>query len=877
MNTEEAVFNNRKSEWVKKIIAALILLACAAFVFVEKDAFLRDSSYELPVMDEQQEADFEDGEAGDYFRARQSMKGSVTVRGEFAAETEYLEDVSFIFSNPSPESAKGTVRVTILSGSGEVVGESEKKASSIPHGSWTDFTFGDSGAQDENWIISSGIAGKTEDLRLNRDEFYTIEIASEKVSGKGDTELLMFGYRDGRSGAVTINGKADPSADLWMTMDYHYMGTKLFGLFFAVILFALILVLLPISRMEFAMNRGRRERGAREISLHKILLRGMFFLTPFVCFVISYKIIGLSFSEILDKVHTKSGPLNFFIVALLWLFFYVLTNRMKYSVIFSTLLIGLFSMANYALIQFRDVPLIAADILSARTAFTVMGSYHLTFDKAALYTIVISVVWICIALSLNSWKGPRFRYRLIPILIFLIGAGAFYAVIFQTDMLKDNKIYVNGFKPKITYNKFGYPLSFVMSVKASIVERPEGYSVEEAEKVMSAYSSDEKPVADKTTKETPNIIAIMNESFSDLSILGDLRMNEDPIPYYRSLKKDAIKGTMHSSVFGSMTANTEFEFLTGFSAGFLPFRAIAYNNMIRDEIPSFPENLKRNGYGGNVAFHPGRRISYNRENVYPRLGFDEHIALEDIEKPENIRAFVSDEQDYAIIEEQYESYRRKTKDAPFQLFNVTIQNHGGYLRSGGVVDAGIVIEDEGAATEEAVQFVNLMKKSDLALKQLIGYFSRVKEPTVIVLFGDHQPKLESGFYKSVMGATPSQQSQTEREMRYQVPFLIWANYDIEEKAGVHISANYLAPYLLEQTGGRLTAFDKYLLELKEEIPVITNQGYYDKQRQYHQLDDADSPYADRIREYRMIQYNGLVDRKHRVDEFFSFAEGEVAE
>ena len=39
----------------------------------------------------------------------------------------------------------------------------------------------------------------------------------------------------------------------------------------------------------------------------------------------------------------------------------------------------------------------------------------------------------------------------------------------------------------------------------------------------------------------------------------------------------------------------------------------------------------------------------------------------------------------------------------------------------------------------------IMRKTDDALKELIDYYSKVDEPTMIVLFGDHQGKLPTAF------------------------------------------------------------------------------------------------------------------------------------
>ncbi len=43
-----------------------------------------------------------------------------------------------------------------------------------------------------------------------------------------------------------------------------------------------------------------------------------------------------------------------------------------------------------------------------------------------------------------------------------------------------------------------------------------------------------------------------------------------------------------------------------------------------------------------------------------------------------------------------------------------------------------------------------MKKTDEAFADLITFFSTYKEPTVIVMYGDHQPSLSQEFYAQFM-------------------------------------------------------------------------------------------------------------------------------
>ena len=85
------------------------------------------------------------------------------------------------------------------------------------------------------------------------------------------------------------------------------------------------------------------------------------------------------------------------------------------------------------------------------------------------------------------------------------------------------------------------------------------------------------------------------------------------------------------------------------------------------------------------------------------------------------------------------------------MFNVTVQNHGGYVGNRGFVDTDIQVTNSMLSSDEVEQYVTLAKKSDEAFEELIKYFEKVDEPTIIVMFGDHQPPLSTDFYSNIFG------------------------------------------------------------------------------------------------------------------------------
>ena len=60
------------------------------------------------------------------------------------------------------------------------------------------------------------------------------------------------------------------------------------------------------------------------------------------------------------------------------------------------------------------------------------------------------------------------------------------------------------------------------------------------------------------------------KAFSDLRQTGDFDTDTEYLDYFNGLQDNVIRGYTSVPVFGGLTANTEFEFMTGFSNVFFP-------------------------------------------------------------------------------------------------------------------------------------------------------------------------------------------------------------------------------------------------------------------------------------------------------------------
>ena len=355
----------------------------------------------------------------------------------------------------------------------------------------------------------------------------------------------------------------------------------------------------------------------------------------------------------------------------------------------------------------------------------------------------------------------------------------------------------------------------------------------------------------------------MNESFADLRVIGNFPTNTEYLPFFNSLKDNTIKGNLHMSIFGATTPNSEWEFLTSNSMAFVPKRTVPYQQYVLRKSYSLATILKSQGYSTS-AIHCYYPQGYNRNLAYPRLGFDKFLNINTLENLEYIREYPSDLSTYKNIISIYEN---KNPDEKIFNFTLTMQNHGSYTDE--TFQNSVIAF--GGEYPKLNQYLSLIKIADSSLEYLINYFENQDEHTIIVLFGDHQPYVEDEFYNLLLetnyGTTEAKEVV---EKKYITPYMIWANYDIDENEFnnlTDLSANYLASIVLDVANLNTTPYLQFLDELRKEIPIITGNGYMDKNGIYHDFSE-ETEYTDLINKYRSIQYNNMFDNANRLSSLF---------
>lgn len=626
--------------------------------------------------------------------------------------------------------------------------------------------------------------------------------------------------------------------------------------------------------------------------LHVLLTHVLFLIGPLVSLLV---VEILNETDPIENLNWTELWMNLVLYAILWLVFWLVLGRRRRAAAAGSIFFFLAGLINHYVLEFKGIILFPHDIANWKTALNVMNTYDFSPDASILTALSILIFYL---LLLNFAAIPQKRREYLPypwvtVTLPVVAAVVYCYFFFFSSWLIDAGIKTQQWKTQSN----GWVLNFSLALRYSRVEKPDSFSLDRVEELTETLS--QEPVGSVTLlddaycstiydlltndvqQDTPlpsvtiskdengtqpvNILCIMNESFGDLSLFENLTTDEDAIPFYHSLTENTIKGWMYSPVTGGGTASVEYEFLTGNSISFLPPGTVAYQLYVKDEMPSLFSWAKDLGFA-TTAFHPYDRTGWNRVAVYEDFGAETQLYQEDVEHPFYVRNYISDHSDYATLRSITDA---KKGDRQF-VFNVTMQNHGGYKQ--GWTNLEEKIELSGAlsgVSEYATQYLNLMHESDHALKDLLRHYEASDEPTLIVFFGDHQGKLSDWFYEKLYGKALNERALVEVQQQYAVPFFIWANYDIPEAQDVMISTNYLGALTALVSNYPTTAYQDFLCRVYEEIPVIGRVSYITGDGVVTDSKAAlDEAQQTLLEQYQTLSYYNLFHRKESIDQRF---------
>ncbi len=510
-------------------------------------------------------------------------------------------------------------------------------------------------------------------------------------------------------------------------------------------------------------------------------------------------------------------------------------GRLAPALAFGNLFFLLMGSISYLKCVLRGEPLLYADVAMIKEAMTVAGNMPIVENVTplmmrAFLIMVVIIPLLCMATTFRVRRiVPRVLGMIVSFVLMTMVAGVAGRMDYRQFAVKLDD-----------YSQRGLIVSFAdewINGEKLAMEEPVDYSQARIEQLLHDYQKGNTSASEMR----PHILYVMSESLFDIE--RDLQLSEDPLAQFKLLQQEHWGGNFLTKVYGGATASVEYEVLTGYPLENTEGKA--YNTsegVIQRQMDSLISVLKDYGYF-TQAIHPNNGGFYSRETVYSLMGFDSVWFAENMEKPPKEEfPFPSDAYLFHQIISAYES---RVPEKPWFCHAITYQNHGGYGFESSLSKVRIEQELPQEKKRNANNYVNLLKLSDDALKDLIDYFDKQAEPIVIVVWGDHAPAMEQ------FGITLPD-DEVEKMHYYTTPMLIYSNFDLDTSAlPEQISGYRLSAFILHLLGLQADPYFNYLAS-KESVNLTRGHKLIECDGQY-KVDDQ--RYDQEAEKLYLMQYD----------------------
>ncbi len=595
-----------------------------------------------------------------------------------------------------------------------------------------------------------------------------------------------------------------------------------------------------------------------------------FFLAPLLL-LLALEVMHLNYPGAMEAVFaTPFYPLKLVISYLFILsiecFFFTVTQSAFTSNLITSCVMYMLGFSSEVLGRINGNPLLPSDLLLIKNAKDIASFASIPWIPHTVIALGICVVSLVIHFiicrtkkkNLSIWR--RLILGILSLTFFLASVHTLcISTMFRYGALPKIGVQISAFNPIEDYQANGVVLTFFPRIGDLFVKPTENYS----EIAMNAMKYKYEPPKNNPNAKKPNVILIQNEAFWDPSALPEVTYSVDLLEGIHSLTKNTQAGSFLSPVFGGGTCMPEFEVLTGIPTAFLSASAYPYTQYITEETPSVVQAYKQNEYQ-TVALHPYKKNFYNRSTAYPLLGFDTFKGMDEFVSPDKTGAYIDD---MACVKQIIHEFETKTADRIFE-FVVTMENHGTYKlprydEFSFEMEAPTLSEED---YFDLLQYSQGVYNADKAFMDLVEYFSRVKEPVIVAMYGDHLPLLGTNGSTYVDGGlvAPSESFvSTDHPILYETPYVVWSNYKCPDlNLPSRLSGYCLGSRLFLATGYEAPWYFGIVEQFSCRYPAVISLVKYDsKGNRIRQFAPED---ATLVKDYQMLIYDILNGEQYAV-------------
>jgi len=561
------------------------------------------------------------------------------------------------------------------------------------------------------------------------------------------------------------------------------------------------------------------------------------FLLPLLLFILLELMFYISdgLDGIVD-IHWISFIFSIFLFYAIYCLIYSLTNNSKYTFLIVSITGYLIMVGSIIKIAFSLEPFYLTDLLyfnSGGEIFSIIEGSIWSTIKYLLILIFIAASIIPVGLNIFQFKhNYKLDNKIVRIVMFSVSL-LFLIVLFIPNKGIDNFI-LNTFYEKDKQNDYDIPLvsnlgyyryyGHLAGIYGNFIEGRvyphDDYDVEEIAKVVNSSPTEE----DKSLGK-PNIIVVFSESFWDIDQVEEITFDKQVTPNFNRLKEEGLFFDMISPSYGGISANVEYEFMTGgslnyFSNGYIPYMSLYTDN--KENSPSIISELNKNDYYTKLVLYTSPNL-FNCRNFYKSAQPDSVEYNRKIEDKYIKGKYVSEEH---IVDSIINELDNKDKDEKLFYFTATMQAHMPYkLSKYDEYDIDIVDSNLDEELNNSIKsYAQGIYDADKQLGRLYDYIQTLDEDTIIIFYGDHLPYIKADG-KDVLTELEFFNTDDDKlnlYRKYNTQALVLANYNMdtlkeENKEIKYLSPDLLSTYVLNHMDIELSNYFKWLYTTKDII------------------------------------------------------------